>query len=174
MPRCKNCKEKFEPIRFNHKYCLKDECVRTFVQEVKENSWKSRKKKMTEDLKTTQDWMKEAQVMFNRYIRLRDKDQNCISCGSKLGAKYDAGHYFSSGGHRAVTFDENNVHAQCVHCNQHLSGNLLNYQLGIEKRIGADKLIELYEKAYLTKKFSVPELQEIILVYRQKIKELQS
>ena len=34
--RCKNCKQKFEPIRFNHKYCLKDECIKAFVSEVKE------------------------------------------------------------------------------------------------------------------------------------------
>jgi hypothetical protein len=173
MPRCKNCKEKFEPIRFNHKYCLKDDCVRAFVQEVNESSWKSRKKAMTNSLKTTTDWMKEAQKVFNKYIRLRDKDQSCISCKGPLGTKYDAGHYFSSGGHKAVTFNESNVHAQCVHCNQHLSGNLLNYQVHIAVRIGSQKLIELYETAYDTKKYSVDELQEIIFIYRQKIKELQ-
>jgi hypothetical protein len=37
MPRCKKCKEKFEPIRFNHKYCLKDECIRAFVADVETN-----------------------------------------------------------------------------------------------------------------------------------------
>ena len=26
MPRCKNCKEKFEATYFNEKYCKKDEC----------------------------------------------------------------------------------------------------------------------------------------------------
>jgi hypothetical protein len=92
--RCKNCKEKFEPIRFNHKYCLKDECVRAFVAEAKEKMWKQTKAKMKNDIKTNSDWLKEAQKVFNQYIRLRDKAQPCISCGSKLGSKYDAGHFY--------------------------------------------------------------------------------
>lgn len=79
--RCKNCREKFEPIRFNHKYCLKDECIKAFVEEVKANQWKTTKKRMKEDLKTLQDWLKEAQTIFNKYIRLRDMGLPCVSCG---------------------------------------------------------------------------------------------
>lgn len=171
MPRCKNCKEKFEPIRFNHKYCLKDECIRAFVAETKEKMWKQTKVRMKNELKTTSDWMKEAQKVFNQYIRLRDKHKPCVSCESNLGAKYDAGHYFSSGGHKAVTFDEDNVHGQCVACNQYKHGNLLNYQIGIEKRIGADRLLQLHEKAHQVRKYSADELQEIIKTYKQKIKD---
>jgi hypothetical protein len=171
MPRCKNCKEKFEPIRFNHKYCLKDECIRAFVAETKEKMWKQTKVRMKNELKTTSDWMKEAQKVFNQYIRLRDKHKPCVSCESKLGSKYDAGHYFSSGGHKAVTFDEDNVHGQCVACNQYKHGNLLNYQIGIEKRIGAERLLQLHEKAHQTRKYSADELQEIIKTYKQKIKD---
>ena len=168
--RCKNCKEKFEPIRFNHKYCLKDECVRAFVAETKEKTWKQTKTRMKNELKTTSDWMKEAQKVFNQYIRLRDKHKPCVSCDSKLGVKFDAGHYFSSV-HKAVTFDEDNVHGQCVACNQYKHGNLLNYQIGIEKRIGADRLLTLHEKAYQTRKYSADELQQLIKTYKQKIKD---
>ena len=172
MPRCKNCKEKFEPIRFNHKYCLKDECIRAFVAETKEKMWKQTKVRMKNELKTTSDWMKEAQKVFNQYIRLRDKHKPCVSCESKLGSKYDAGHYFSSGGHKAVTFDEDNVHGQCVACNQYKHGNLLNYQIGIEKRIGADRLLQLHEKAHQVRKYSADELQELIKKYKKKIADM--
>lgn len=172
MPRCKNCKEKFEPIRFNHKYCLKDECIRAFVAETKEKMWKQTKVRMKNELKTTSDWMKEAQKVFNQYIRLRDKHKPCVSCEQKLGAKYDAGHYFSSGGHKAVTFDEDNVHGQCVACNQYKHGNLLNYQIGIEKRIGADRLLQLHEKAHQVRKYSADELQELIKKYKKKIADM--
>ena len=172
MPRCKNCRDKFEPIRFNHKFCLKDECIKAFVEETKAAAWKNTKKKWTNELKTTSDWLKEAQKVFNTYIRARDKGKPCISCEGKLGSKFDAGHYFSSGGHKAVTFDEDNVHGQCVACNQYKHGNLLNYQIGIEKRIGADKLIELHEKAHKTRKYTTDELQEIIFIYKQKTKDL--
>lgn len=172
MPRCKNCKEKFEPIRFNHKYCLKDECIRAFVAETKEKMWKQTKTRMKEDLKTTQDWLKEAQTIFNKYIRLRDMGLLCISCNT-VPKKKNAGHYFSSGGHSNVRFDEDNVHLQCEHCNTYLSGNLLNYQIGIEKRIGAEKLIELQAKAHLEKRWSVDELKEIIKEYKTKVRQLQ-
>jgi hypothetical protein len=171
MPRCKHCKDKFEPIRFNHKYCLKDNCIKAFVEEVRTKQWKETKTRMKEDLKTTQDWLKEAQTIFNKYIRLRDMGLLCISCNT-VPKKKNAGHYFSSGGHSNVRFDEDNVHLQCEHCNTFLSGNLLNYQIGIEKRIGAEKLIELQSKAHLEKRWSVDELKEIIKKYKTKVRSL--
>jgi hypothetical protein len=170
--RCKNCKDKFEPIRFNHKFCLKDECIKAFVEEVKTKQWKTTKKRMKEDLKTLQDWLKEAQTIFNKYVRLRDSGLNCISC-NKPPLKKNCGHYFSSGGHSNVRFDEDNCHLQCEHCNTFLSGNLLNYQIGIKKKIGAQKLLELQERAHLTKKWTIDELKEIIETYKSKIKEIQ-
>ena len=170
--RCKNCKDKFEPIRFNHKFCLKDECIKAFVEEVKTNQWKTTKKRMKEDLKTLQDWLKETQTIFNKYIRLRDMGLVCISC-QQPPKKKNAGHYFSSGGHSNVRFDEDNVHLQCEHCNTFLSGNLLNYQIGIEKRIGAQKLIELQARAHLTKKWTIDELKDLIKEYKTKVRALQ-
>jgi hypothetical protein len=60
---------------------------------------------------------------------------------------------------------------QCEHCNTFLSGNLLNYQIGIEKRIGAEKLIELHARAHITKRWSVDELKEIIKKYKNLCKK---
>jgi len=170
--RCKNCKDKFEPIRFNHKYCLKDECIKAFVEEVKVKQWKETKTRMKNDLKTLQDWLKEAQTIFNKYVRLRDSGLWCISCNLPPKKK-NAGHYFSSGGHSNVRFDEDNVHLQCEACNTFLSGNLLQYQIGIQKKIGAQKLLELQERAHVTKKWTIDELKEIIETYKKKVNELQ-
>ncbi|MDG6334342.1 recombination protein NinG, partial [Glaesserella parasuis] len=33
-----------------------------------------------ERLKSRSEWLKDAQAVFNEYIRLRDKDEPCISC----------------------------------------------------------------------------------------------
>ena len=173
MPRCKNCKQKFEQIRFNQKFCLDPECVKVWVAEAKDQNWKKTKKKMQADIETVQELMKAAQIVFNKFIRIRDKDQPCISCGSKLENKFDAGHYFSSGGHKAVTFDIDNVHGQCVACNQWKHGNLIQYQIGIEQRIGGDRLIALHEKAHKSVKYTREELRDIIANYKQKIKNLE-
>lgn len=171
MPRCKNCKEKFEPIRFNMKYCTEVKCLKVFSEEIKEKTWKQKKTKMQNDLKTTQDWLKEAQTIFNKFIRLRDVGLVCISCNLPPKKK-NAGHYYSQGGHSNVRFDEDNVHLQCEACNTHLSGNLLNYQIGIEKRIGAEKLIELQGRAHLEKRWTVEEIKEIIKKYKDLVRDI--
>jgi hypothetical protein len=165
MPRCKNCKEKFDAKHFNQKYCFKSECVKVWVETAKVKNWKKEKKKLKEELETVQSLMKKAQTYFNSFIRKRDQDKNCISCDTLLTGKFDAGHYFSSGTHKAVTFDERNVHGQ-----KH--GNLLNYQIGIEKRIGGEELISLHEEAHKTRKYTREELKDIIEVYKQKIKNV--
>jgi hypothetical protein len=169
--RCKNCKEKFEPIRFNQKYCLKTDCVKVWVELEKVKQWQTKKKILKSEMKTTQDLIKDAQIVFNKFIRLRDKNKPCVSCDKPLGAKYDAGHYFSSGGHKAITFNEDNVHGQCVACNQHKHGNLIAYQIGIQKRIGAERLLGLHEDAHKIKKWTREELEEIILTYKTKIND---
>ena len=168
--RCRNCKEKFEPVRFNQKYCLKDECIRVFVEEAKSKAWKKTKKNMQENLETIQDLVKATQIVFNKYIRLRDKDELCISCKQKP-KKSNAGHYYNANNHWNVRFDEDNVHLQCEHCNTFLSGNLINYRENLLKKIGEGKFQLLEAEANKTRKFTKEELKEIIETYKKKIKE---
>jgi len=168
--RCKNCKEKFEPMRFNQKYCFNKMCVDAWIQEAKVKNWKKTKKKMQEDLETIQDLVKATQIVFNKYIRLRDKDELCISCKQKP-KKSNAGHYYNANNHWNVRFDENNVHLQCEHCNTFLSGNLINYRENLLKKIGAEEFNVLEGKSKVTRKFTKEELKEIIETYKKKIKE---
>lgn len=170
MPRCKHCKKKFEPLRFNQKYCLNEECVRVWVETEKQKQWKTKKTRLKKELMSLQDWLKLAQMTFNKYIRHRDKGLSCISC-DKPAKKPNAGHYFSQGGHSNVRFHEDNVHLQCEHCNSYLSGNLLNYRIGIEKRIGTARLIVLEVIAHETKKWTIDECKAIIETYKSKLKE---
>jgi len=164
--RCRNCKEKFEPARFNMKYCLKDECVRVFVEEVKNKVWKKTKAKAKQDLMTLSDYLKLAQQVFNKYIRLRDNDQVCISC-QKKPLKENAGHFFNANNHWNVRFDERNVHLQCEHCNTYLSGNLIEYQRNLIHKIGIESYHELEADARKTRKFTKDELKEIIHEYKK-------
>jgi len=114
--KCKHCKEKFEPIKFLQKYCLKDECVRVWVESEKAKTWKKTKAKMKNDLETVQELIKATQIIFNKYIRLRDKGQVCISC-QKKPLKENCGHFFNANNHWNVRFSELNCHLQCEHCN---------------------------------------------------------
>ncbi len=168
--RCRNCKEKFEPVRFNQKYCFNKMCVDAWVQEAKVKDWKKTKAKMKAELMTLQDYIKLAQITFNKYIRLRDKGNVCISC-QKIPKKENAGHFYNANNHYNVRFDENNVHLQCEHCNTFLSGNLINYRENLLKKIGAEEFNVLEGKSKVTRKFTKEELKEIINTYKQKIKQ---
>jgi hypothetical protein len=169
--RCKNCKEQFEPVKFLQKYCLKDECIKVWVKAENEKQWTKKKSQMKADLTTLSDYLKLTQQVFNKFIRMRDEGLNCISC-DKPPLKKNAGHYYSQGGHSALRFDEDNIHLQCEHCNTFLSGNLLNYQIGIEKRIGGERLMQLQAKAHDVKKWTKEELKEIIEIYKKKLKNI--
>ncbi len=172
MKKCRNCEERFNPIRSTlEKYCQKDECIRAMVCETKEKLWKQNKKKMKDDIMTVQDYMKIAQQTFNKYIRLRDQGKNCISCGKKP-KKENAGHFYSAGTHTAVRFDERNVHLQCEHCNTFLSGNLLNYREKLLIKLGFEEFERLSVDAMKTRKYTREELKEVIELYKQKIKDV--
>ena len=86
-------------------------------------------------LKSRAEWAREAQSAFNSFIRLRDADLPCVSCGRYHGGQYHAGHYLSVGAHPELRFNELNVNKQCAPCNTHLSGNAVRYRVGL---IGAD------------------------------------
>ena len=169
--KCKNCKQPFEPIRFLQKFCLKDECVRVWVESEKTKQWKKTKAKMKNDLLTIQDYIKLAQQTFNKYINLRDKKLPCISCGKPITGRVNASHYFNANNHWNVRFNEFNVHSSCITCNQYLSGNLIEYRKGLINKIGEEQLTLLELEANKTRKFTIEELKEIINTYKQKIKQ---
>jgi hypothetical protein len=107
---------------------------------------------------------KKAQDIFNKWIRNRDKEERCISCG---GTVEQAGHYCSSGHFSALTFDEMNVNGQDIRCNMFLNGNLIYYRQGLVRKYGVDAVNELEKKAEVrTYKWSRTELEEIITKYK--------
>ena len=171
--RCKVCKDKFEPKYFLQKTCFEPDCIIKYKNQVKSKEWKKEKKRIKERLKTHSDHVQELQKVFNKFIRLRDVNQLCISCNKPLPVKYDAGHYRSCGSSPEHRFNEKNCHAQCVYCNQHLHGNLIEYRKGLIKRIGVEE-VELLENYIIPLKYSIPELIEMKVIYKEKIKKLSS
>jgi hypothetical protein len=175
MKKCRNCKEPFTPMRSTlEKYCTKPECIRVWVATEKEKQWKKQKAVKKEELMTVQDWVKIAQTAFNAYIRFRDKEKGCISCGKPLVGKFDAGHLYNANNHHAIRFNPDNVHGQCVECNQWKHGNLLEYRKGLINRIGETAYAWLEDYAHDTRKFTIEELKEITYIYKKKLKDEKS
>ena len=131
-----------------------------------------RMRERKEKLKSRSDWLKDLQRVFNEFIRLRDVDLPCISCGRYHEGQYHAGHYRSVGACPELRFNEDNVHKQCSACNSHLSGNILEYRLGLIEKIGLERVEFLERKDHPPLKLSVEEIKELIKVYRAKVREL--
>jgi hypothetical protein len=133
---------------------------------------KAQTKVMREKIKTLSDYAKETQTIFNRYIRLRDAGKGCISClTTKPNIQYHAGHYRSVGAAPQLRFHELNVWLQCSSCNNHKSGNSIEYRINLIKRIGIDK-VEWLECQNKPIKYTVLELIDLKENYKQRIKEL--
>lgn len=106
-----------------------------------------------------------AQDAFNKFIRERDKDKGCISCGGQV---QQAGHYYAAGHYTALRFNEVNTNGQCIRCNCFLGSNAINYRKGLIQRYGEQIVKELENSADLrkVKKWSKFELEYIIKYYK--------
>lgn len=181
---CKNpaCKTKFVPQRLGQAVCnyacglaIKDvnqERARKALADVGRKAVKAQK----EMLKSRGEHMRETQIAFNAYIRLRDQlaGHACISSGKPLdwsGNAVDAGHYRSVGSAPHLRFDERNCHAQSKQDNRFLSGNAVDYRIGLIVRIGLEA-VEALEADQSVRKYTIDDLKAIKAHYRALAREL--
>jgi len=150
----------------------KPERARKSLAQVERKEIKVRKEK----LKSRGEHMREAQVAFKTYIRLRDQlaGHTCISSGKHLdwsGNAVDAGRYRSVGSVPHLRFDERNCHAQSERDNRFLSGNAVDYRIGLIARIGQEA-VESLEADQSVRKYIINDLKAIKAHYRALIREL--
>jgi hypothetical protein len=127
---------------------------------------KTLQKKAVSKPKPLPKLIKDAQQVFNKYIRTRDEGLVCISCGSDKANQ--AGHWISVKQSSALRFHEWNVNLQCAGCNLYLHGNQVMYRVGLVKKIGEKAVAEL-ESMYVNnriKKWTREELEDIINKYK--------
>ena len=184
LPKCRNCKERFYPLNNNalQKFCMNhDECIKAKVEydrELREKKakreWNKKKREIKESLKTREDYFQEALKAFNAYIRERDKDKPCISCDKPAGKyRITSGHFYPQGTYRNIALDEDNAAGQCWwDCNKNKHGNLLEYRPRLEKRIGKERLEALDKRRLEVRKYTIPELIELKVIYKDKLKKL--
>lgn len=105
-----------------------------------------------------------AQKKFNFFIRERDCDDVCISCG-KHHEDYDAGHYVPQGSSSLLRFHEDNVHKEGKSCNAFDKFHLIGYRKNLISKIGIEKVEWLEENRRTVKKWTREELNDIIQKY---------
>ncbi len=193
--KCKNCGVKYERLSEHPPFrCwCSVECAVQISREAQnrqrakqlaskkraDKAYKQETKARRLALKTKGDWVKEAQVEFNKFIRFRDikwyLDRGlvplCISC-QKPCKKKNAGHYRSVGAAGELRFEEFNCNLQCEYCNTHLSANQIEYRINLIKKIGVEK-VEWLEGPHKPKRYTIEDIQQIKALYKTKSKELQ-
>ena len=112
--------------------------------------------------------VKKLDAIFSEYIRrryARNEIATCVTCGKKdHWKKLQAGHFMSRK-HYSTRWDEDNVEVQCSACNVFRYGE----QYLFAKYLGNEKADMLLAKSRETVKFSDPELQEMIDIYKNKV-----
>lgn len=170
IKKCQYCKKEFEPWPPTAKVCSID-CAANIARKKREKLERAEIRTKREALKTRSDYLKEAQKEFNGYIRQRDYNLPCISCGRYHTGSYDAGHYRTVAAAPQLRFEPNNCHKQCVPCNQHKSGNIVEYRKGLIRRLGEVAVQEL-ENDNSTAKWTIEDLKSIKAHYKAKKNEL--
>lgn len=176
--KCRVCRDQFTPSKPLQVVCSpscallhakqKGEKERAALAKIERKAIKARKEK----LKGRAEYMKEAQSVFNSWVRARDAGLPCISCGTTANVQYAAGHYRTTQAAPELRFEPLNVHRQCNrNCNMGKSGNLIEYRIGLVARIGAEKVAWL-EGPHAAKHYSIDDLKAIKAEYRQKLREL--
>jgi hypothetical protein len=124
--------------------------------------------KIREKLKTLGKFESEAKTEFQRYIRKRDAELPCISCGTEQTDLWDGGHFKKAELYSGVIFDEMNCHKQCRKCNRFLGGNELNFREGLIARYGEAYVLEIEQRAAKLRvyKYTKDQLKEIREKYR--------
>ena len=107
--------------------------------------------------------IKKLDVIFSKYIRLRDK--YCVLCGSPENA--NCGHLFSRR-HYSTRWDEDNAFQQCYPCNFKHNHQPYHYYNWYIEKFGKEKLDELHTKHQQTKKYYDTDLEELYIEIKAK------
>jgi len=171
---CKACGIKYIPDRQFQVVCD----YNCGIAYGRDQARKAAKKKADKDnreakerIKPRSKWLGDAQGAVNSYVRYRDKDLPCISCGRHHQGQYHAGHYRSVGSAPELRFETLQIHKQCAPCNNHLSGNLIPYRINLIAKVGRE-VVDWIEGAHEAKKYTIDEIKAIKAEYMTKLKEL--
>lgn len=175
--RVQTCRASFVPTESFQTWCSPD-CAVTILRQRQEKQRKSFAQRERREIKVRKERLKsraahakDTQQAFNEWVRLRDAALPCVSCGRHHDGQYHAGHYRTVAASPELRFEPLNVHKQCAPCNNHKSGDIVNYRIELVKRLGAEA-VEWLEGPHEPKKYTVEQLKAMTAEYRAKTREL--
>jgi len=173
MKNCTVCSKEFEPT-FNTMQSVCGPRCAGKVGKIKRKAQARTLRDRREAMKSVRELAFEAQVVINRYARLRDHDRGCISCDKPAtwGGQWHGSHFRSVGAASAVRFNLWNIHKACSVCNNHLSGNIIEYLPRLIEKIGVDRVEWLYSQNQIVK-YERAYLKRLKAVFSKKCRRLE-
>ena len=137
--------------------------------------WKFKQKKPGKKT-DRQKLISKLDTVFSEFIRLRDCDDKgickCITCGDfDHWRKVDAGHFVTRD-NMATRWEEENVHAQCQHCNRFKSGKQYEHGLMVDKKHGPGTASKLLVKSKSACNWEEFEIETMAKYYKSAVREL--
>lgn len=179
--RCRICARDFTPISSMSKVCSVP-CSEKWSQRISakkaahaERAERKKTREAKERLKTRGDHLAELQAVVNLFIRLRDRNDGCISCDKPAtwSGQWHASHFKSVGSHPGLRFNLLNIHKACSVCNKWKSGNYAGYKPRLEQKIGKE-MVEWLEgpDGEQPLKITVAEIKEQKNFYRAEVRRM--
>ena len=181
--KCRICLGEFIPFQFGQVVCTKNnyQCANELAKQKREKADKKDRKeyraetrRLKAKIKSKAQWALEAQTAVNRYVRLRDKGNPCISCDKPDNGQHQrhASHLKSVGSNSALRFNLWNIHASCQVCNNHLSGNIGEYIPRVINKIGGEKYDWLQTQNHPVK-YDIEYLKRIKRIFAKRCRVLE-
>lgn len=179
--KCKVCAFEFTPISSLSRVCSVP-CALADIAANKKKAFRAETRNRKVAIKTKSAWEADVQTTFNRYIRFRDFDKPCISCGEFYaepfnGQLWDCGHFKPIGSHAELRFNELNAHRQHSRCNRGAAKSGRNdktvsaqYRENLVQRIGEDLVVWL-ESRHNPLKATIDELRWLKTYYRDRARQ---
>lgn len=107
---------------------------------------------------------------FSEYIRKRDENKTCITCG-KFTQEKDCGHFLSRR-FESTRYDEKNAHGQCLKCNRFENGNQFQHGVKIDELYGEGTAEKLLQKSKMKCFRKQSDYEYIAQKYKFKLESL--
>ena len=113
-----------------------------------------------EKAKSRADWLKDAQTAFNIWVRKRDLQEGCISCGTTTAGQFHGGHFLTTKARPGFRYHPGNCHKQCAQCNMFHSGRISDYRPRLIEKVGQE-MVDYLETSNPWSGWSIEEIKEI-------------
>lgn len=149
-------------------FCFENSCIIAHNNKTRESQKRAAKKKQNQGDRKYMYQL--AKTVMQKYARMRDYGKPCISCGiGYFENQIHGGHFRPAGMNSAVVFNLWNINAQCAQCNSGnmKSGNVTEYEIGLKKKIGEDK-VEWLKSQTQTHRHELEYLHRLVKIFSKK------